>query len=45
MVCLLWNYGIQLFLFLEARLRFQIEQGELLMLKEIKISTEDQRVE
>ena len=38
MGCLLWNHGIYLFLFLEACLRFQIEQGDLLMLmlKEIK---------
>ena len=32
MVCLLWNYGISLFLFLEASLKFQIEQGDLLMM-------------
>ena len=31
MVCLLWNYGISLFLFLEASLKFPIEQGNLLM--------------
>ena len=30
MVCLLWNYGIWLFLFLEMFLVFQIEQGDLL---------------
>ena len=41
--CLLWSYGIQLFLFLEACLRFQIEQGDLLMIKKkSKISREDQ---
>ena len=31
MVCLLWNYGIQLFLSLEIFLMFQIERGNLLM--------------
>ena len=29
---LLWNYGISLFLSLEASLKFQIEQGDLLMM-------------
>ena len=37
MVCLLWNYGISLFLSLEASLKFQIEEGDLLMkLRNIK---------
>ena len=33
MVCLLWNYGIQLFLSLEIVLVFQIERGNLWMVK------------
>ena len=32
MVCLLWNYGISLFLSLEVSLKFQKEQGNLLMM-------------